>query len=1001
MNRSTWRKFVALGVVLLLGSAAGVLAQEETGNVYAKIKDTGGNALPGVTCELSGLGAPRMQVSNAAGEVRWLGLDPGNWSLRCSLEGFSTVEYPAINVRSSRNVSIEVALAEAIGEVITVTSESPLLDERQMRTGTTVTQVELETIPTARDPWAIVSQTPGVMVDRINVGGNQSGQQSVFRAPGVSDDENAFLVDGVETTDMAAVGASPSYWDFDQFTEMQFTTGGSDVTKSAAGVSVNLVTKRGTNEFRGSARFLRTQNDFFNGLLEQEVPFIQQPDDRLAENQDGFVGNSVDKITDYGFEAGGPVLRDRLWFWGSFGNNEIGNLTGGRTPADVQQDRTVLENTALKFNWQIASPNSFVGSWNNGDKNKFGRSAGPTRPGPTTWDQRGPTAIYKFEDTHVFSSSFFLGGSWSKVDGGFSLVSKACIAAGSCADATETAWDANGVWQNSYLSGPSSRPSTEFKIDGSYFFNTGNTSHELKFGGRLRNFETQSTFHWPGRDLFTVDGGFWAGLDSPTIAVVARRGEDSAPVSQDYTSLWAQDTMQFGAFTVNVGFRYDLQEGQNDAYEIPGNPAFPWLLPAVGYQGADAGFDWSTIAPRIGATWALGPERKTLLRGSYSQFAEQLSSGNVNHINPLGYAYATFYYSDLNGNLLYDDGDAGWLDQGCDPVRPEGCLQSTSGFDPDNPTEAITANITDSGLDAPITQEFLLGVEHAFLPEFVVGLNYTYRITSDILSFEREMIDNGGGTRPALATDFVNTGTITATTPGGSFTQDTFAIGCGVGCRLGGNLQENTDRDVTYNGIALNFIKRLSNQWMMRGYINYGSADYSLSDDYILKYDPNDEELSFDNDGGLYSVQSAGSGAFGNAIIQSTWTWNLNGMYQIAPDRPWGFNVAANLFGREGTPLPYFYRYRDPLDRISRDMQVTGDIDDFRSDDVFSMDFRLEKEFAATSNVSFTFSWDIFNIFDESYALQKERRTNTSQYNWLRETLSPRIHRLGVRLSWR
>ena len=82
-------------------------------------------------------------------------------------------------------------------------------------------------------------------------------------------------------------------------------------------------------------------------------------------------------------------------------------------------------------------------------------------------------------------------------------------------------------------------------------------------------------------------------------------------------------------------------------------------------------------------------------------------------------------------------------------------------------------------------------------------------------------------------------------------------------------------------------------------------------------------------------------------------------------------------------------------------MQMTGDIDAFRSEDVASMDFRLEKEFAATSAMSFTFSWDIFNIFDESYQLQSERRTNTSQYNWLRETLSPRIHRLGVRLSWR
>jgi hypothetical protein len=473
MNRSMWRKFVALGVVLLLGSAAGVLAQQETGNVYANIKDTAGSPLPGVTCELSGLGAPRIQVSNAAGEVRWLSLDPGAWALECSLEGFSTVEYPNIEVRIGRNVTLEVALAEAIGEVITVTSESPLLDERQIATGTTVTQVELETIPTARDPWAVVAQTPGVLVDRINVGGNQSGQQSVFRGPGVSDDENTFLMDGVEVTDMAATGSSPTYYDFDQYTEMQFTTGGTDVTKSAAGVSVNLVTKRGTNEFRGSARFLRTDARWFGGALEQDVPLIEQPDGQLAENQPSFVGNSINKVTDYGFEAGGPVLRDRLWFWGSFGTNDIRNLTGGTTVEDVQPDDTVLENSAFKLNWQIVSANSFVASWNNGDKNKFGRSAGPTRPAPTTWDQRGPTAIYKLEDTHVFSSSFFLGGTYSKVDGGFSLVSKACIAAGSCADATETAWDANGVWQNSYLSGPSSRPSEEFKVDGSYFFNAG------------------------------------------------------------------------------------------------------------------------------------------------------------------------------------------------------------------------------------------------------------------------------------------------------------------------------------------------------------------------------------------------------------------------------------------------------------------------------------------------------------------------------------------------
>ena len=181
------------------------------------------------------------------------------------------------------------------------------------------------------------------------------------------------------------------------------------------------------------------------------------------------------------------------------------------------------------------------------------------------------------------------------------------------------------------------------------------------------------------------------------------------------------------------------------------------------------------------------------------------------------------------------------------------------------------------------------------------------------------MIDDGSGVRAATAADFVFTGTVTDDIPSGSFTQDTFAIGCGPPAVWVATCRRTPSGTSTYNGIALNFIKRLSNQWMMRGYINYGNAEYKLRSSYIAKYDPNDEELGFDNEGGLYSVQSAGSGAFGNAIIQSNWTWNLNGMYQVAPDRPWGFNVAANLFGREGTPLPYFYRYTGTRPTESRE----------------------------------------------------------------------------------
>lgn len=104
---------------------------------------------------------------------------------------------------------------------------SPVLDERRVSAGSTVSQAELEKIPTARDPWAVLHETPGVLADRINVGGNESGSSVQYVGPG-SGDPVIWSVDGVVITDMAAVGSSPAYYDFDAFEEMQTNTGGTD-----------------------------------------------------------------------------------------------------------------------------------------------------------------------------------------------------------------------------------------------------------------------------------------------------------------------------------------------------------------------------------------------------------------------------------------------------------------------------------------------------------------------------------------------------------------------------------------------------------------------------------------------------------------------------------------------------------------------------------------------------------------------------------------------------
>jgi hypothetical protein len=134
--------------------------------------------------------------------------------------------------------------------------------------------------------------------------------------------------------------------------------------------------------------------------------------------------------------------------------------------------------------------------------------------------------------------------------------------------------------------------------------------------------------------------------------------------------------------------------------------------------------------------------------------------------------------------------------------------------------------------------------------------------------------------------------------------------------------------------------------------------------------------------------------------LQSDWQWNLNGMYQVAPDRTWGFNVAGNLNGRQGTPIGYS-RGVAGLDGISRNISVEETLGDFRTDDVATVDVRLEKEFAATGNFGLIFSIDGFNILNSGAVLDRYWDLGAGNGQWVQATVSPRVWRLGVRLNWR
>ena len=153
-----------------------------------------------------------------------------------------------IGFRAQVNATLELSTVQ---ETMTVTDASPLVDSREAGTKTTFDLETLQNIPSARDPWVMLERTPGIIMDRVNVGGNQSGQQSGYISRGDTTGNNKWSIDGVDITDMAATGASPIYYDFDMLAEMQVTTGGADVTQQTGGVGINLVTRSGTDQHQG------------------------------------------------------------------------------------------------------------------------------------------------------------------------------------------------------------------------------------------------------------------------------------------------------------------------------------------------------------------------------------------------------------------------------------------------------------------------------------------------------------------------------------------------------------------------------------------------------------------------------------------------------------------------------------------------------------------------------------------------------------------------------
>jgi hypothetical protein len=307
-----------------------------------------------------------------------------------------------------------------------------------------------------------------------------------------------------------------------------------------------------------------------------------------------------------------------------------------------------------------------------------------------------------------------------------------------------------------------------------------------------------------------------------------------------------------------------------------------------------------------------------------------------------------------------------------------------------------SANVLDPNLEAPKTNSLVAGIERELRPNLALQANYSYTRTTDLYgNFTGRITPRVGVTLADYTPGLGFSGTLMDGTGYNipTFIPNTAKVTAGGNGFLTTNIPGySTD----YSGIELGLVKRLSNRWMGRLAFSYNNAREHF-DSAAGVYDTNgnptptlSEPLK---DGGQFAPQSGGSGA-GNIYINAKWQFNVNGMYEA----PYGIEVSANVFGRQGYPYPMFRQGTTATlgGDSTLSVLVTPQIDYFRYPDLWNTDLRAARTFKVNGGVTIRGIFDLFNAFNANTALLRSNNVAATNFNVLVQNLSPRIARVGL-----
>lgn len=955
------REFRAVRFLVVLGLASSLpplnAQGPTTGAIDGTVTDSSLAVMSSakITISSPALLTPQTTITSQQGTYRFPSIPPGTYSLSVEAPGFSVARRQEIVITAGFTGTVNVQMAPA-GQVesVAVTAAAPVLDTENTQTQDIFSTQQLAELPTSRDMWSLMGIGAGFSLKTFDVGGASMGTQIAYSAYGMTGQQRVQM-DGINMTE--GTGATSAYTDYSAFEEVQMGTSAVDAAMPSPGANVNFVVKSGGNQFHGDF-YQDYENSVFQG---HNINATQL-------NQGAGVGSRITSYHDTNADVGGPIRKDKLWFFSSVRYQYIGTTVTGYpvTAPGTGPFYTQLSNATYKLTYQINDKNKISQMTNFERKQQPYRNAANNQYLDAVYNEDLVEWISDLEWSSTISPNAFLNvraGDW-----GYNWVNGAY---GSAPRQTETqtgdvagAFDGQGYFRKRSQIVPTLSYATNF-LGLNHFFNVGYLYEKETYGFNQTSY--------PGAVSLT----YASAAGSPDFTTPNQVTIYNTPYgSLDYVhhqGAYIQDKVKVGKrLTLNLGVRWDYYNDFRPTEKID-PAAAPWA--SFFYAGAalpngysipatNPGYTFPAVndvlrypasfAPRLGFAYDLFGNGRTTIKGSWGRYYENPGIDQSNTVNPLRTLSYTFKWNAPPGTVNFQPSQLG-------------AFVSSTGS---------AANPIDPKIRDPYMDDFNGTVEHELFHGLVLRGTFVYRKLSHTWVAVQQN---------TVTSLFSNPVTKTYVNPAGQTQSVTvYDYPANLTIPASFSILETPDwNNQFYRNIEFAVAKRMSNKWSLQA--NY----LGTWSDYLITPSATQPNILQYNDASVFNANLRASGTY-----QGPWGLTITPIYRFQLGQP--LQQVVPITGlRQGTlTLPL------------------GPQNEFRTQDISLFDTRIEKYITFREKFKVGLFFDAFNIFNNNADQTQDNTIGTKTTTVAGQTVTyqrflsaqtitpPRIFRVGAKFTF-